>query len=212
MATIIRGLLRVAALLALIFFGHEVIAVVSSWLEIKLMPHTEDMLHRSIVAGTIVYVVLMAIPFVPGAEIGLTLLTALGGALAPLVYLATAVSLMTAYLVGRLMPASVLQRGLSAVGLARMAALVGEAATLTDADLQQRLATMTASPFLKSLLRYRYIALALAVNMPGNIVIGGGGGIALMAGLSRMFTPVSFLLTILIAVLPVPLLFYVSAL
>ena len=34
------------------------------------------------------------------------------------------------------------------------------------------------------LLRYRYVALALAFNLPGNAVLGGGGGIAMMAGLS----------------------------
>ena len=60
-----------------------------------------------------------------------------------------------------------------------------------------------ALPFL---LRHRYVALAVAINLPGNFLIGGGGGIALVAGLSRLFSFGGFLLTIAIAVAPVPLL------
>jgi len=63
---------------------------------------------------------------------------------------------------------------------------------------------------LRGLLRYRYVALAVAINTPGNVILGGGGGLALMAGLSRLFSPLPFLLTVLIAVLPVPLLFFVG--
>ena len=42
-------------------------------------------------------------------------------------------------------------------------------------------------------------------NMPGNSVLGGGGGIALMSGISRVLCPVRFFLTVLVAVSPVPL-------
>ena len=212
MATLTRWIARLAVLIALIFFGHEVIKRVTSWLDMTLMPHTEEMLHSAIVAGTGVYVVLMAIPFVPGAEIGLTLLAAAGGALAPLIYLATALSLMIAYLVGRLLPPTVLHKAFMALGLERGAAFVLEAAALTDEDLKAKFETMAAPRFIKVLLRYRYVAVALALNMPGNVIFGSGGGIALMAGLSRLFEPLPFLLTVLLAVLPVPLLFYVSSL
>jgi hypothetical protein len=54
-------------------------------------------------------------------------------------------------------------------------------------------------------LRYRYVALALAVNTPGNSVIGGGGGIMMIAGLSGLFTPAATFLTVAVAVSPVPL-------
>ncbi len=59
--------------------------------------------------------------------------------------------------------------------------------------------------FFPFLLRHRYLALMAAVNLPGNIVIGGGGGIALIAGLSRLFFPSVFVLTVAIAISPVPL-------
>lgn len=38
-----------------------------------------------------------------------------------------------------------------------------------------------------------------------NILIGGGGGIALMAGMSRLFPLPVYLLTVICAVAPVPL-------
>jgi hypothetical protein len=47
--------------------------------------------------------------------------------------------------------------------------------------------------------------LAIVLNLPGNIVIGGGGGIALMAGASRLYSVPGFLVTIVLAVAPVPL-------
>ncbi len=36
-------------------------------------------------------------------------------------------------------------------------------------------------------LRYRYVLLAVLINLPGNSLIGGGGGILLAAGLSGCF-------------------------
>ena len=55
------------------------------------------------------------------------------------------------------------------------------------------------------LLRYRYLALAAALNVPGNYIIGGGGGIALFAGVSRLFSVTGFFVTIILAVSPVPI-------
>jgi hypothetical protein len=43
------------------------------------------------------------------------------------------------------------------------------------------------------------------INVPGNAVIGGGGGLAFAAGMSGVFSVPAFLLTVAIAVLPVPL-------
>ena len=50
-----------------------------------------------------------------------------------------------------------------------------------------------------------YLALAVALNIPGNYLIGGGGGIALFAGVSRLFSVPGFVITIMLAVAPVPL-------
>jgi len=54
-------------------------------------------------------------------------------------------------------------------------------------------------------LTYRYVAMAFALNTPGNSIIGGRGGIMITAGLSGIFTPLSIFLTVKFAVSPVPL-------
>ena len=43
------------------------------------------------------------------------------------------------------------------------------------------------------------------MNTPGNAVIGGGGGIMMLAGLSGLFAPLPTALAIMIAVSPVPI-------
>ena len=55
------------------------------------------------------------------------------------------------------------------------------------------------------LVRHRYVALAVLFNMPGNFLLGGGGGIAMVAGVSRLYSVPGFLVTVAIAVSPVPL-------
>ncbi len=55
------------------------------------------------------------------------------------------------------------------------------------------------------LLKHRYIAIIVALNVPGNAVIGGGGGIALLAGMSGLFTLPRFVSAVALAALPVPL-------
>jgi len=55
------------------------------------------------------------------------------------------------------------------------------------------------------LLKHRYVAVMVALNLPGNAVIGGGGGIALLAGMSGLFTVPRFLASVALAALPVPL-------
>jgi hypothetical protein len=49
------------------------------------------------------------------------------------------------------------------------------------------------------------------LNVPGNGLVGGGGGIAFMVGMSGLFSLNGYILTLLIAVAPVPLLFYLFA-
>jgi hypothetical protein len=55
------------------------------------------------------------------------------------------------------------------------------------------------------IVKYRYVNLAVLINIPGNSVIGGGGGIALVSGLSGMFRVPLTMLTIGLATAPVPL-------
>ena len=71
---------------------------------------------------------------------------------------------------------------------------------------QRRLGRTTAGRLAALLFDHRYLTLAVCLNVPGNSVLGGGGGIALLCGLSRQFSWRSFLLILAIATSPVPIL------
>jgi hypothetical protein len=172
--------------------------------QFTIRPGNEDAVHRSIMISAALYAVLLAIPFVPGAEIGLGLIAALGPPIAILVYLCTVSGLTLSFIIGRLIPLSVLIRVARDIGLERTGRLLE---TIEPLDREQRLEyLLDRAPrrLLPVLLRYRYLALAVALNIPGNYLIGGGGGIALFAGVSRIFSVTGFLLTIAFAVAPVP--------
>jgi hypothetical protein len=174
-------------------------------LNLQIRPDNEMQVHRAIMLGAVAYIGLLAIPFVPGAEIGLAMLAGFGPGIAPLVYLATVAAMTLAYTVGRFLPIVALERLLSLLRMRRAAALVARAAPLSPEARLVMLMDGQSKRAVSLGLRYRYIALALAVNTPGNSIIGGGGGIMMMAGLSGIFSPLATILTIVVAVSPVPL-------
>ena len=57
------------------------------------------------------------------------------------------------------------------------------------------------------LLEHRYFMIAIILNLPGNALIGGGGGIGLVAGMSRLYPFPKYLLLVGLAITPLPLLF-----
>ena len=57
------------------------------------------------------------------------------------------------------------------------------------------------------LLEHRYLMIAIILNLPGNALIGGGGGIGLVAGMSRLYPFPKYLLLVGLAITPLPLLF-----
>lgn len=197
--------LRLAIFLAAILAATWISHAIREALDLQVMPHNERMVHRMLMIATGAFVLLLAIPFVPGAEIGLTMLTVFGAAIAPLVYGATVLALMLAYTVGRLLPPATLARGLRALHLTRAARAVEEAAALPREDRLDRLVQGGSPRLVRFAARWRYLAVLLAINLPGNVLIGGGGGIAMMAGMSGLFAPLPFLLTVALAVSPVPL-------
>ncbi len=125
------------------------------------------------------YAVLLATPFLPGAELGLALLVVLGRDGAIMVHAATVIGLMFGFSLGRLM---------AGFGLTRRRPV---------SNLQMGLVQcLNARPCL---------ALAVLFNTPGNTLIGGGGGIALAAGLTGLVTAERFFLTVLVSTSPLPL-------
>ena len=55
------------------------------------------------------------------------------------------------------------------------------------------------------LLDHRYLTIAALLNLPGNALIGGGGGIGLIAGMSKIIPFYCYVLVTAVAVAPVPL-------
>jgi len=60
------------------------------------------------------------------------------------------------------------------------------------------------------LLKHLYLTIAVVLNLPGNALIGGGGGIGLMVGMSGVVPFYKYLAIVAIAVLPVPLIIYLQ--
>lgn len=197
-----RGGVIVAAYLSLIAAGfwisralHDVVA------------SSESMVLASgmIAVGLLAYVVLSAVPFVPGAEIGIGLLMVMGARGALLVYAGMVCALLIAFAAGRFVPIRWIAWLLGAFNLKRAQTLVLKSGEMSYEDRTDFIQTHAPTRWVPFLLRRRYVALALLLNMPGNVVLGGGGGLAFAAGACRLFRTGAFLLTILIAVLPVPL-------
>ncbi len=172
-------------------------------------PASEAMMTSLLIGLLIAYALLIAVPFVPGIEIGITLLVLRGAEMAPAVYAATVLGLLLAYGIGRVVPPKALSDLLSDLYLKRTAALV---ASFTELSADERLTRLNASlPRALGLLlvRARYLTLAGVLNLPGNALVGGGGGLLMLAGVSRTFRPAPTVLMVLLAVLPVPLLVWI---
>lgn len=208
LATFGRIVLRLAVIVA--------VAVGASWLISYGMTVSETLPSASrgaaqmalLATVLIVYAVLIATPFVPGLEIGLALLIVQGAAIAPAVYLATVMGLILAYTIGRLVPVTTLERTFRDLRLRRAADMLAHYGVMSLEERQQALYARLPVWLGTLTLRYRYATLAVLVNTPGNSLLGGGGGLLMAAGLSRLFEPAKTIPTLFIAILPLPIGFW----
>lgn len=200
-------ILRLCVLIGVIVLATWGVHMIRDALDLQIRPDNEQQVHKAIMFGAVAYVGLLAMPFVPGAEIGIALLAGFGAAIAPLIYVCTVTAMMLAFTIGRFLPIAALERLLRVLRLRRAADLVARAAPLSKDERIAMLLEGQSKRILPLALRYRYVAMAVAVNTPGNSIIGGGGGIMIVAGLSGIFTPLSTFVTVVVAVSPVPLAF-----
>jgi hypothetical protein len=158
-----------------------------------------------LIGGGLLYVLLLSLPFVPGVELGIILMCVFGKEGIVFVYFATVAGLSLAFLMGRLLPKNWIESRLQKLGFSQTCDdQVGEIDAVLDKLSLNRI--FCESRFRSFLSKYRYLAIGVLFNTPGNYLIGGGGGIALACGISRSISWKWFLLTVVLAVSPVPLL------
>lgn len=200
-----RLVAKLVVLVAIVVLSHYVIGFALSWAE-SLPARAEARAERLILLAIfLTYALLIALPFVPGIEIAIALLVLRGPEFALPIYLATLGGLSLAFIAGRLVPIRSLRRFFLDLHLVKAAALVDRLGPMGPAQRVRELQRSLPRKHARFALRYRYLGLALLINMPGSGLIGGGGGICLMAGMSGVFTPRITLPTIAIAILPFPL-------
>jgi hypothetical protein len=202
--------LRIAMRLLIVLFLVWLTHIAVGWMMVKIEGLENASSVRIGVLGLLLlfYILLMAIPFVPGVEIGISLMMIEGGAVVPVVYIATLAGLLLAYFVGRKLDCLVFKRVMTDLHLSRVSNLIELIAPLSGPQRLQLLHERLPNWLPPTLIRYRYVVLALLLNVPGNAVIGGGGGLALIAGFSRLYSVKSTLITFAIAVSPVPVMVY----
>lgn len=183
--------------------GHVVLRQIN----FQLWPEHMHMVIAMLWLSIAVYVLLMAVPFAPGIELGLALMMVLGTKGVVLVYCCTLLSLTLSFVVGRLIPLKSFARFLGWLHLRKARDLMLQ---LEPMDSEQKLKFLLAtapSKIIPFLLKHRYLMIAVILNLPGNALIGGGGGIGVIAGMSRLFPLPKFMLLISLAITPLPLFF-----
>lgn len=160
--------------------------------------------HWLLILMVIAYAALMAIPFVPGAELGIGIIALFGAAAAPVVLAATVLGLCIAYTAGRKVPQHRLTAILRRFGLEERAQYLSADANPDMTEHDRLCALFQHNRIASTLLKWRYLAIAALLNLPGNVVVGGGGGIALLAGASRAFSPIPFVIAVTLAASPIP--------
>jgi len=178
--------------------------------DLNITATSEPLIHRAIMTTMVFFIVASALPFVPGAEIGFGFIMLFGGKIAPLVYVGMVTALILAFLIGRLVPLSVVAAVFEKLNFRRAHEFIVKLSRLSAQDRLELLTENARGRMGPFMLRHRYLLLVMAINLPGNSLIGGGGGIAFIAGLSGLFSYAGYLIAITIAVLPVPVFFYLT--
>lgn len=206
-----RGRISLAAKIALFLFVLLFLNYTVGWLahrvSFQMWPRHVNMALFALAVSVVSYTLLLAIPFLPGIEVGLVLMAMLGTKGIVLVYGCTVMALSLSFLFGRLLPPRYLARALGWFHLVRARDLVLSLEPLPPEERLRFLLEGAPSRFVPFLLRQRYLILGVLFNLPGNALIGGGGGIGLVAGMSRLFPFPKYLLLICVAITPGPIFF-----
>jgi hypothetical protein len=200
-ASVLRTIVRLGLIVLTVFIVHQLI----SW----VMAEAEAAQNGSLMIGLVLvvlctYIILISIPFVPGIEIALSLMILRGPEIVLWVYGATILGLFLSFLAGQYLSYAYLHSIFRDLRMKRACVLLD---TIEPLSRNERLGLLknkiprVLRPFL---IEGRYALVGVVLNIPGNALIGGGGGIMLVAGLSRLFSTYWVFILLLIAVAPVP--------
>lgn len=199
-----RGIIKILVIGAMLISANFMLHEITDILGFQISPGDTKSTNALIFASAALYSFLLAIPFVPGVEVGLGLIAMFGPPAALLVYACTVIGLSLSFTVGRLLPLRTLIKLSDDINFQRTSAWLRKIEPMSQQERLELLARKAPNRFLPYLIRYRYCALGIALNIPGNFIIGGGGGIALFAGISRLYSIPGFLITVSISVAPIP--------
>ena len=200
----VRGLSILVFWAFLLVLGHQLSHQGFHELQSVLTSSGYEIGIFALAVSGVAYLLLLALPFVPGVELGLLIMVFFGRDGVIAAYLATIGGLCLAYAAAWLLPNQMTSRWVTRLGLSDAAEDPGAAINgmVANAKVTGRLA----GKFGSFLLDHRYLTLAACLNLPGNSVLGGGGGIAFLCGLSGQFHWRRFILTVVLATAPIPLL------
>ena len=194
----------IVGFLVLVNYGGSLVV---EQINFQLWPEHEHLMITALWFAIVVYVLWMALPFVPGIELGLALMIMLGTRGVVLVYLCTLLSLSLSFTIGRLIPLNGFARFLGWLHLYKAQDLVLQLEPLNSEEKLNFLLRTAPSKVIPFLLKHRYLTIAIALNLPGNSLIGGGGGIGLITGMSRLYPFPKYILLVSLAITPLPILF-----
>jgi hypothetical protein len=180
-------------------------------MEMTHRPLNSDGARLALIALAIIYVLLMALPFVPGIELGLALMLLLGDGGIALVYLCTQFALTLSFIAGRWLPLSLLSAALQALHLRRASHVLARIQSLAPDQRMGWLTERLPTAWGRRALKHRHLTLAVLLNLPGNAIVGGAGGLALIAGASRLYSLPRFCLLTAAATSPLPLLLWLRS-
>ena len=202
---------KIVVLVGFLVFFHQIGTWIADQISFQLWPRHAATFFPFLVIALVTYMLLLAIPFLPGIEMGLMLMSMLGAPGIILVYLATVLALSLSFFFGKLIPPRVIVRVLEWFHLQRAQELVKALEPLASEERFRFLVERAPSRIVTLLMRHRYLLVAVLFNLPGNALVGGGGGVSLIAGMSKLFPFRKYLLLIALATTPGPIFFLLRA-
>lgn len=177
------------------------------WLNFQLWPSQDIMIETALWVSILIYILWMAMPFMPGIELGISLMAMLGAKGVFLVYLCTLLSLSLSFAIGKLIPVKAFSSFLGWLHMRKTQDLICQLEPLNSREKIEFLLKNVPSSILPHVLKHRYLLIAVSLNLPGNALIGGGGGISMIAGTSGLYSFPKYILLVSIAITPIPILF-----